>query len=141
MTNKQDHLTHPPTDTQQSPEATQTHHNADISVQHMRYEGPIPPPSVVRAYEEILPGAADRILAMAEREQDLRKTENLKLLNNDRIKIFCATLISALLIVASIFLAQANQPELAAIIGLSPVLGGIVQYVLAHLSQTDHDAN
>lgn len=34
-----------------------------------RYTGSIPHPRIVRGYEEMLPGSADRILAMAERQQ------------------------------------------------------------------------
>jgi uncharacterized membrane protein len=30
------------------------------------YEGPIPHPSIIKGYEDVLPGAADRILKMAE---------------------------------------------------------------------------
>ena len=36
------------------------------------YSGPLPPPVVLQQYEEVLPGMADRILAMAEKEQDAR---------------------------------------------------------------------
>ena len=32
------------------------------------FRGPVPPPGAMRAYEEITPGAADRILTMAENE-------------------------------------------------------------------------
>ena len=32
------------------------------------FSGPIPPPSIIKGYEEILPGSADRILAMAEKQ-------------------------------------------------------------------------
>jgi uncharacterized membrane protein len=35
----------------------------------MSYSAPIPPPSFFEAYERTLPGAADRILGMAEAEQ------------------------------------------------------------------------
>jgi hypothetical protein len=35
-------------------------------------EGPIPAPSILRSYDEIVPGAAERIIAMAEREQEHR---------------------------------------------------------------------
>jgi len=37
------------------------------------YAGPLPPAEQIRAYEEVLPGAADRILAMAERQQEHRQ--------------------------------------------------------------------
>ena len=33
------------------------------------YSGPLPPAEQIRAYEEVLPGSADRILGMAERQQ------------------------------------------------------------------------
>ena len=35
--------------------------------------GPLPPPSELAGYEEVLPGSADRILRMAEREQHIRE--------------------------------------------------------------------
>lgn len=36
------------------------------------YEGPLPHPQLFREYEDILPGAADRIITMAERQQEHR---------------------------------------------------------------------
>ena len=38
----------------------------------LQYSGPIPPPSILEGYERLLPGAADRILSMAEKEQQHR---------------------------------------------------------------------
>lgn len=40
--------------------------------QHI-YEGPIPPPEVLRGYEAVQPGAAERILRMAEVEAEQRQ--------------------------------------------------------------------
>ncbi|MGH9092334.1 MAG: DUF2335 domain-containing protein [Acidimicrobiales bacterium] len=37
------------------------------------YSGPLPSPDHLRGYEEVLPGAADRILAMAEKQSDHRQ--------------------------------------------------------------------
>ena len=46
-----------------------------------RTTGPIPPPGMLRGYEEVLPGSADRILTMAEQEQERQiKYDNLGLL-------------------------------------------------------------
>ena len=36
------------------------------------YSGPIPPPEDLARYEAIMPGAAERLIAMAENEQSLR---------------------------------------------------------------------
>ena len=50
--------------------------------QHVAYySGPLPPPEMMRGYEEVQPGSADRILATMEREQKQRATyENRGLL-------------------------------------------------------------
>lgn len=39
-----------------------------LKVEHA-YQGPIPPPAVLEHLERVVPGAAERVLAMAEREQ------------------------------------------------------------------------
>ena len=37
------------------------------------FRGPIPPPEIISGYEAIIPGAADRILAMAEKQSQHRQ--------------------------------------------------------------------
>lgn len=42
-----------------------------------QFSGPLPPPEILESYEKTLPGAADRIFTMAEKEQEHRqKIEN-----------------------------------------------------------------
>lgn len=36
------------------------------------FSGPLPPPAVLQGYEDVLPGAAERIVQMAEQEQRQR---------------------------------------------------------------------
>ena len=38
------------------------------TVQHEEFSGPIPPPSLFRQYDQIVPGAAERLLQMAEKQ-------------------------------------------------------------------------
>ena len=40
---------------------------------HRRYSGPLPPPYMVKEYEEILPGAAERIFSSFERQSQHRQ--------------------------------------------------------------------
>src|SRR3990167_3524934 len=40
---------------------------------HQRFEGPIPPPKVLAQYEELSPGLANRIVAMAEQQGNHRR--------------------------------------------------------------------
>lgn len=45
------------------------------------FEGPIPPPDMLAHYEEVLPGAAERIITLAERQQDDRTRVNERVLD------------------------------------------------------------
>jgi len=50
-----------------------------------QYAGPIPPPEAFKKYEEILPGAAERILRMAEKQAEHRqKLEEMIIRANNR---------------------------------------------------------
>ena len=60
------------------PEQSESPENHPRVVHHQQhveqFSGPIPPPQVFVAYEKILPGAADRILKMAERQAAHRQS-------------------------------------------------------------------
>lgn len=49
-----------------------------LSAMESVYSGPIPPPEMLGGYERVLPGASDRILSMAEREQNHRHAEKMR---------------------------------------------------------------
>ena len=49
------------------------------------FRGPIPPPEIISGYEAIIPGAADRILAMAEKQsQHRQEMEKIKIKSESR---------------------------------------------------------
>jgi uncharacterized membrane protein len=54
-----------------SPQGEQEHAQALVA---FGYSGPIPSPEALERYEEVLPGAADRILSMAERQASHRQS-------------------------------------------------------------------
>jgi uncharacterized membrane protein len=79
--------------------------------------GPLPPAKEFRDYEQALPGAADRILTMAETQAEHRRKNDNKLLDHSikksglgQIFAFTISLLSLGAIFASIFL---NQPLVA----------------------------
>ena len=47
-------------------------HARDAAVEASSFSGPLPPPMLYREYERALPGSAERILVMAEKEQNHR---------------------------------------------------------------------
>lgn len=56
----------------QNQEVTQTHRELSVSTEY-RHSGPIPDPMTLERYELLLPGAADRILTMAENQSEHRR--------------------------------------------------------------------
>lgn len=72
------------------------------------WEGPLPPPKALQQYEEIVPGAAARILDMAERQSDHRiQLEKTVILGDSRrsyMGLILAFLLSAAIIGGGIYL-------------------------------------
>lgn len=66
---------------------------AIMLIRREAFIGPIPPPKVMAEYESLLPGSADRILKMAEKQQDHRmelekQAISSELMQNKRGQIF-----------------------------------------------------
>ena len=47
-----------------------------------QYSGPIPPPDALKKYDTIVPGAAERLIAMAEKEMEHRHERERKILKD-----------------------------------------------------------
>lgn len=75
------------------------------AIQKTAYSGPLPHPDDFAGYEKILPGSAERILAMAEREQESRICNNGKLLATQKRGQWMAFLLVFFMILAAVYLA------------------------------------
>lgn len=47
------------------------------------FSGSIPPPNIIKGYEEVLPGSADRILAMAEKQSNHRQEMEKRIIKTE----------------------------------------------------------
>lgn len=84
-------------------------------VQHQTsmFQGPLPPPSMLADYEDILPGAAERILALTEKEQNGRLSSRDRALNGEiskdtRGQWMGFVITFTVLIIASVFAWRGN---------------------------------
>lgn len=81
------------------------------------FSGPLPPPQHLDRYEKVLPGAAERIVAMAEREQRHRHGWENKHLWFDGVQGVGGQLLGGLvlvaLIAAAVYCAYIQQPAVA----------------------------
>lgn len=60
-----------------NPVPPQLHH------QSLQFKGPLPPPNIIKGYEEVCPGSADRIIAMAERQSEHRMKLEVKVVSSN----------------------------------------------------------
>lgn len=96
-------------------------------VQVSSFNGPIPHPETLKGYEEVLKGSADRIISMAEKEQQHRFDCENKIISEETARVkrgqqFGCFLIT-LLIVASAVFAYMGYPKITGTIVGITILG------------------
>jgi uncharacterized membrane protein len=99
--------------------------SVQVVQQQASFSGPLPPPQTLAAYDQTCPGAAERILAMAERQaahrQGLEKMALHANVINERIGTCLGFLITLVAIGAGMWM-LANGAEAA---GVSTIIGAI----------------
>jgi uncharacterized membrane protein len=101
------------------------------------FSGPIPPPRVLEGYEKIVPGAAERILAMAESDMRHQQQYDNAILKASKDNIARGQILGFLIgiatISASIYSAILEYPWLAGILGGSTVVGLVTAFVVGRI--------
>ncbi|MCY4246499.1 MAG: DUF2335 domain-containing protein [Chloroflexi bacterium] len=111
------------------PQESQEREFVQIEQQVAYYSGPLPPPSMMREYEEVLPGSADRILSLAEQQQKQYATyENRGLLFG-----FLAVLV---LMGLSAFLASLGLASASVAVIIGGIISGAGAFI--HGNRTRH---
>ncbi len=68
-------------------------------VAHQSYEGPLPPPKFFEQYEQVLPGAAERMMSSAEKQNDHRIRQEDRMIRHacrtETVGQVCAVAVSA----------------------------------------------
>lgn len=85
---------HPPAEAPPQHPATQPPQAGQRTLVSFTHSGPLPDPFSFRAYAEVLPDAPERIMQMAEKEQEHRHEMERKIVDTDRIGYFLGQLIA-----------------------------------------------
>lgn len=98
--------------------------------QEEHHRGPLPHPQILEGYEKTCPGAADRIIRMAEKQQEHRMEMEKSVVtagNRDsRLGIICGTMVCLAVIIAGIFMTHmSDSAAIGAFLSLSG-LGSLV---------------
>lgn len=98
-----------------------------VVAQSQAWKGPLPPPAALQGYENIVPGAAARILTMAENNNDFLIEMDKEGLRSEyterRLGQIFGFIIALVALLGSIWLGANGQESTASIIGGSTVLG------------------
>ena len=108
----------------------------DYVLHYSKYhEGPLPPSEDFARYNEIVPGGGDRILSMAEKEQQMRADAQEGILSNERIKIKGAIFLGFSLIGAAIFAIWMGNTLVAISLGSIGVVTAVIRVILGFIIQ------
>ncbi len=106
----------------------------------MSFEGPLPPPQILQAYNQIVPHGAERIFAIFEKQVDHRQElEKSVVTTNTRLQVqgFWAAFFLALLVICGGFwLTFLGKSLLGMIAILGPLAGLITIFVIGRARQS-----
>ena len=91
--------------------------------------GPLPPPQHLEEYDRIVPGAATRIVRMAEREQEIKATALEGSVGNERLKTIGAILLGAGVVAIAAYATHLGEPAIAIPLGLAGFAMAIVRWL------------
>jgi uncharacterized membrane protein len=116
---------------QQPGSKPQSHHL--IRQEIAAFSGPLPPPAILEHYEKILPGAADRIITMAEQQSSHRREIEKKVIDSDISNSRCGLnfglIIGLAALAASVILALNGQALLGGALGLAYIVSLVGTFV------------
>ncbi|MCE2395310.1 DUF2335 domain-containing protein [Candidatus Poribacteria bacterium] len=105
-----------------------------------KFAGPIPPPPVMKQYEDILPGSADRILKMAENQSEHRQWIEKKKLSFSNREVHLGQVlgfaIGVIAIITGGYTALNGAPISGGFIGTAGVVGLVSVFIVGSSRKT-----
>jgi uncharacterized membrane protein len=114
-------------------------------IQSLNFSGPLPPPILLRQYDEVVPGAAERIIKMAEEQAAHRQRLERQVVSTDNIKSVLGTILAFVVAIVGLgcsFWAAINgHPEFGTVLGVGTLASLVYTFVygtnIKHASVTE----
>lgn len=107
------------------------------------FRGPLPPPEILKGYESILPGASERILKMAEKQQDHRmyieKTIVERQTGQSGKGQTWGGILTVLFGIIALILGYTGHDVLAGIIATTTIISLVIVFVLRKVPKGDKE--
>ena len=112
---------------------------SDVVEKIVAFSGPLPNPEAFEKYDQALPGAADRILRMAENEQKIRGSGQKGAIDNDRWRVAAALLTSIGLLAVAGMAIYFGQFGAGVSLGLAGSVLAALRVLFRHLEREKKD--
>ncbi len=113
-------------------------------LQFEAHAGPLPHPELSAAYERVLPGAADRIITMAERQQTHRHELESVAINGGSARarqgLAAGFVVTLAFLLASVWLVSTGHDVGGGVIGTVDLVALVSIFVIGQKSQSDERA-
>lgn len=114
--------------------------SAKLLAMETSFAGPLPPPGILKGYEESCPGAAERIIHMAEAQGDHRRAIEVKMTDaaveemrrgfgEARVGQICALLISLAFLFVGAYVSIHGQPFVGGVLGTMGLSGIVANFI------------
>lgn len=114
-----------------------------IAAQQTVFAGPLPHPSILKGYEEVLPGAADRIITMAEQQSHHRQQLESKVIRFDELKSVLGLVFAFLIVIAAFivgaYTALNGKPLFGGVISLAGLAAVVGPFIYQRRQQSQDD--
>lgn len=108
-------------------------------IQHSSFSGPMPHPTVLEGYERLVPGAAERILVMAEADAKHQRELEFEALRAAAGEVkrgqFFGLTIGCTALVASVCALYLGSPAVAGVIGGTTVVGLVSVFIVGRFAK------
>ena len=101
----------------------------EVRFERLEFEGPLPPPGALRAYDSILPGAAERILSMAEQQAEHRQNIERKDSWRASLGVVAGTVVAFAVLCLAGYALYLGQPLVGGALGVADLVGLVGVYV------------
>ena len=116
--------------------------NKSVIMQSLEYSGPLPTPNMLAGYDDILPGAADRIITMTEKQASHRQEKEMFKVKTEArdslLGIISATILCLFIVVCGTTIALVVRNSAAVISGSMLDFAGIASIVGTFLKGTSN---
>jgi uncharacterized membrane protein len=105
------------------------------------FSGPLPPPEALKRYDEIVPGAAERIIKMAEQQAEHRRSLEQQVIKseikNSKLGIYFGFTIGIVGIIGAIVVAILGKQKFGGVIGLASLASLVGVFIYGSKSRKD----